>query len=177
MAEFFLIDSRGYRHSLFVTEKSYDIATNTSVIEYIYQLQSGSNNGFKQYGIAWEVWINGNRVAYHAKKSGEYTCLKGENILSFVSGTVTIEHSADGSKSIECYAKSYDIDHSMSPRYTPDNDIQPSGTLKLTDIPRGFVWIDNGSSFERYQCYIDNGFSWDLYIPYIDNGSSWDMYS
>lgn len=38
----------------------------------------------------------------------------------------------------------------------------------------GVVWIDNGSSFEAYQCYIDNGTSWDLCVPYIDNGSSWD---
>lgn len=40
----------------------------------------------------------------------------------------------------------------------------------------GVVYIDNGSSWDAYQCYIDNGSSWDLYIPYIDNGSSWDIY-
>lgn len=40
----------------------------------------------------------------------------------------------------------------------------------------GVVYIDNGSSWDAYQCYIDNGSSWDLYIPYIDNGSSWSVY-
>lgn len=40
----------------------------------------------------------------------------------------------------------------------------------------GVVYIDNGSSWDLYQCYIDNGSGWDLYIPYIDNGSSWDIY-
>lgn len=39
----------------------------------------------------------------------------------------------------------------------------------------GIVYIDNGTSFESYQCYIDNGTSWDQYIPYIDNGTSWDI--
>lgn len=40
----------------------------------------------------------------------------------------------------------------------------------------GIIYIDNGSTFEAYQCYIDNGTSWDLYIPYIDNGSTWEVY-
>lgn len=40
----------------------------------------------------------------------------------------------------------------------------------------GVVYIDNGSSWDAYQCYIDNGSSWDLYIPYIDDGSSWSVY-
>lgn len=39
----------------------------------------------------------------------------------------------------------------------------------------GLVRIDNGSSYEAYQCYIDNGASWEAYMPYIDNGSSWDL--
>lgn len=38
------------------------------------------------------------------------------------------------------------------------------------------VYIDNGTSWDAYQCYIDNGTSWDLYAPYIDNGTSWDLY-
>ena len=39
-----------------------------------------------------------------------------------------------------------------------------------------YVYIDNGSSFDKYLIYIDNGTSWDLYAPYIDNGTSWDPY-
>lgn len=40
----------------------------------------------------------------------------------------------------------------------------------------GYIYIDNGSSFDKYEVYIDNGSSWDKYIPYIDNGSSWEQY-
>jgi uncharacterized repeat protein (TIGR02543 family) len=36
------------------------------------------------------------------------------------------------------------------------------------------VYIDNGTSFDKYLVYIDNGTSWDLYVPYTDNGSSWN---
>lgn len=48
-------------------------------------------------------------------------------------------------------------------------------TIKGTEFTAVF-YIDNGTSFDAYQCYIDNGTSWDLYTPYIDNGTSWDMY-
>lgn len=39
----------------------------------------------------------------------------------------------------------------------------------------GCVYIDNGSSWDEYQCYVDNGSGWDLCLPQIDNGSSWDL--
>ena len=54
-----------------------------------------------------------------------------------------------------------------------------SSTLPITIEGTEFTavfYIDNGTSFDAYQCYIDNGTSWDLYTPYIDNGTSWDMY-
>ena len=174
MAEFYVVDSKGYRHSLFVTEKSYDIESNTSVVEYTYQLKSGSNNGFSSYGIGWEVWINGTRVQSHAQKAGEYTCLKGGKILTFCTGTVTIEHDADGSKSVNCYALFKSMDGAS---YCPVVGTKPSGTFTLTNIPRGAMWIDDGTSLSRYQCFVDNGESWDLYMPHIDNGTSWDLYS
>jgi hypothetical protein len=174
MAEFKLVDSIGYTHKLTVTEKTQDIITNTTTIRWEYTLTSGSNNGFSKYGIGWEVYINGVQVAYHAKVSGEYTCLKGGNILTFGNGTVTIEHSADGSKSIDCYARAFNIDQSVN--YTPDNDIKPSGTMTLTKINRGLVYIDNGTTLEPYLCYIDNGTTWVYYRPYIDNGTDFIEY-
>ena len=38
----------------------------------------------------------------------------------------------------------------------------------------GYIYIDNGSGWDKYQVYIDNGSSWDLYVPFVDNGSGWD---
>ena len=37
----------------------------------------------------------------------------------------------------------------------------------------GIIYIDTGSSLERFLIYIDNGSSWDQYVPYVDNGSGW----
>lgn len=56
------------------------------------------------------------------------------------------------------------------------NLTQSQQAVITTNGSGGVVHIDNGSSWDAYQCYIDNGSSWDLYIPYIDNGSSWDVY-
>lgn len=41
----------------------------------------------------------------------------------------------------------------------------------------GIIYIDNGTTFEKYMVFVDNGTSWDQYIPYIDNGTGWDQYS
>lgn len=51
------------------------------------------------------------------------------------------------------------------------------GELSSVDITyiNGLIYIDNGTTFESYQCYVDNGTSWDMCIPYIDNGTSWDI--
>ena len=174
MATFSKTDSIGYTHKLVVTEKSQDIVANTTTLHWVYTLTSGSNNGFAQYGIAWEVYINGQRVAYHAKVSAEYTCRKGGNVLTFGSGDVVVQHGEDGQKTVECYARAFDIDQSVV--YTPDNNITPSGSMTLTRINRGIVYIDDGTEMTMYQCYIDNGTSWDHAIPYIDNGTIWEQY-
>lgn len=55
-----------------------------------------------------------------------------------------------------------------------------SGTSTVAITPYnagGYVYIDNGSSWDKYEVYIDNGTSWDKYQVYIDNGSSWDLYA
>lgn len=39
----------------------------------------------------------------------------------------------------------------------------------------GVVYIDNGTTIEKYQVYIDNGSSWEQYVPYIDDGTAWNM--
>lgn len=58
--------------------------------------------------------------------------------------------------------------------YSKDSTTSP---VTVTGVEvQGYVYIDNGTGWDAYQCYIDNGTSWDLYIPYIDNGTSWDMY-
>lgn len=59
-----------------------------------------------------------------------------------------------------------------SGKYCYPGDMTLYAQWKLSAV----IYIDNGSSWDAYQCYIDNGSSWELYTPYIDNGSSWDAY-
>lgn len=64
-------------------------------------------------------------------------------------------------------------DNVMRIRWYPNTD--GSGFYATYEELKGCIYIDNGSSFDAYECYINNGSSWDLYVPYIDNGSGWDI--
>lgn len=55
-------------------------------------------------------------------------------------------------------------------------------TIIVVTKQMGLVYIDTGSSLEKYQVYIYNGSEWELYIPYllssIDSGvPKWDLCS
>ena len=54
-----------------------------------------------------------------------------------------------------------------------------TGTATVTTTTRilGIIYIDNGTTFEKYMVFIDNGTGWDQYIPYIDNGTKFVQYS
>lgn len=54
-----------------------------------------------------------------------------------------------------------------------------TGTATVTTTTRilGIIYIDNGTTFEKYMVFVDNGTSWDQYIPYIDNGTKFVQYS
>ena len=67
------------------------------------------------------------------------------------------------------------VSYSFYTGYT--GTISGTGTMTLTDIARGLIYIGNGSSFDAYEVYIGNGTSWDKYIPYIGNGTDWDVCS
>lgn len=41
----------------------------------------------------------------------------------------------------------------------------------------GAVYIDNGTTVEKYLVFIDTGTGWLQYVPYIDDGSKWQMCS
>ncbi len=49
----------------------------------------------------------------------------------------------------------------------------PNITLYAIWEPLGYIYIDNGTTYEKYQIFIDNGTTWEQYIPYIDSGTSW----
>lgn len=112
------------------------------------------------------VTIDGTRYSQSVDLNPNQSTSGSQTVFS---KTVTIQHATSGA------AKDVPISASM---YVHSSlTVTGSKTVTVSAVPRGLVYIDNGSSWEPYQVYIDNGSSWDLYLPYIDNGSSWDLYS
>lgn len=162
--------SNGYTLVLELTENSTSLANNTSSVSWALKLKSGAYNSFSSYAIGWEIVLNGEQVSYLDRDGAPRLSLTYNSSLTLASGTSTIKHNNYGSLRMSAKA-SIDM---ASVSYTP-GPLSLSGSMDLTKINRGLVYIDNGSGLEAYQAFIDNGSSWDQYIPYIDNGSTWDM--
>ena len=156
----------GRYYTLSVTESSYDPITNTSVVSWTL---SASGDGGTWYDYYLYASVNGTAV-YNSAGSwsrGSFPAATGST-----SGTMTISHNADGTKSIPFYIEGYAYQYS-----TKSN----SGTLALTTIDRTAPTITQADISE-----IDvNGFkisatsnvncdSWDYSL---NNGSSWTNFS
>ena len=110
---------------LTVTESSTSTANNTSTLSYTLKMKkkSGYSASYNSNGIYYSVTINGTKVA--SGKAG-WTSITGGQTKTIKSGTVTVAHNADGTKSVACSAKV---------TTSPFNS-SCSGTLTLTTIPR-----------------------------------------
>lgn len=102
--------------------------------------------------------------------SGDIPNYNGSSTVTLNSGSLEIEHDANGAKEI---AMSFSVTDGSGASYTCGS-ASASDTMALTTITAGVVYIDNGAGFDAYEVYIDNGTSWDKYAAYIDNGTSWD---
>ena len=124
--------SRGFTFSLVMNE-TIDIETNTSSIAWTLQLslKSGSGWSFYDFGVGWSAYINGVRVAYHDRYSSDRYTLTAGNTWTMASGTTTVTHDTDGTKTISCSAS---MDMATSP--SGAGPLSCSGTWVLTTIPR-----------------------------------------
>lgn len=123
--------SRGYTLKLEMTE-TVNQAANTSTIAYSLKLYSGSGSGdhsFSGYRTGWKIVINGVTVEDQAQTVSE--TLGHNSNITLVSGTTTVAHEEDGSKTIACSANMYQAlgDHGAG-------NMSLSGSWTLTDIPR-----------------------------------------
>lgn len=57
--------------------------------------------------------------------------------------------------------------------HTVTSNVTVIATAKML----GAVYIDNGTTVEKYLVFIDTGTGWLQYVPYIDDGSKWQMCS
>lgn len=148
------------QYMVVVLESAANDDNKTSVISWT--LKAGpcsyASNSVKFNNIS--LAINGD-VVY----SGSKTCTANTVIAT---GTVTVEHNADGSKTVDVSAS--------ATIYSAAGQSDFTGTFTLDKLATamGLIYIDDGKTVAPYQCYIDNGSSWDLYFPYLDNGSEWE---
>lgn len=161
--------SNGFTLKLKLTENSVSTASNDSDVDWELILTSGVWN-FSTYHVGWDVRLAGKQVSYCSKENSPQISLAKNSSVTIAKGKATVAHNADGSLDMTATA-STDM---ASASYTP-GPMSLSGSMKLTKINRGLLYIDNGSKLEAYQVFIDNGSSWEQYVPYIDNGSGWDM--
>lgn len=138
---------------LTLTEGAYSVANNTSPVNYTLSLIANTSYNFWGYSIGYSVTLDGVTVASQAK-TGSYT-LNGYSSLSLCSGTATISHNSDGTKTLPL---SFSI-QMTSADHTPGN-LSKSDSMSLTTIPRA-------STIDSLTCstsYLDGTFTY-KYTP------------
>lgn len=121
---------------LTVTEKSYDVNSNSSVVAWdlkLYRPYSITSSAAKSYSVV----INGATVS-----SGS-TTIGGSGTKTIASGTKTITHNSDGKKTISF---SFSLEFAITWSGTYIGTGSASGSLALTNIPRVSTFTVNKTS-------------------------------
>ena len=159
--------NHGYTLKLTVNEDSYSVNDNTSTISYSLVLYSTTKR-YSDYTTAYSVTIDGEKVVDVSNKK---TSLYATNSsFTVASGTKTVTHNADGTKSFSVAFGFSTANDSYAP-----GSLSGSGTVTLTAIPRKsrlsgdrYLTIGKSTTFkiQRYS----NSFTHTL--TYVPNGNS-----
>lgn len=120
---------RQYGLQLRCTEDSTSIPNNTSTISWSLVLTSG-NYSFGDFWIGWTVKL-GDKTVSHADDNYKAISISSNSSLVIASGTDTVTHNNDGTKTINIYGYL-----SISSAYPGPGDMTCSGDWALTTIPR-----------------------------------------
>lgn len=118
-----------HKFTLTVTENSTSTANNTSSISFSFVLSSlGGGWNWEQWGanITYTVNVNG------TKYTGSIANYDGSSNVTLKSGTLSVAHNTDGTKSI---SYSFSVTDTSGQSYTCGN-ASASGSMALTTIPR-----------------------------------------
>ena len=154
-----------YSLLLDVSEKSYSIENNTSQIEWWVGIRS--NTAYhNHYGLSETYVVNINGTVVH---NAVHTPTVNSGATVWVaSGTTTVSHNADGSKSISVSASFNNADRGT---YSPTTG-SCSGSLKLTTIPRATTpsidkpSLDCGSAIKISGKSASSNFSHKVYVTW-----------
>lgn len=128
----FSVSKNTFTLKLTITENSTSVSGNNSSVSYKLELISTTKD-FYNYGVGASVYVDGRLVASRNRgDSSSRVNLPTGSSVTLLSGTTTVNHNNDGSKSISL---SYSIDMAEV-SYTP-GPMSGSGSMTLTVIPRG----------------------------------------
>ena len=117
-----------HSYTLTLTEKETSVVNNTSTISYSFDLADDSNWFWNTWGnyITYSISANGSKIT-----SGSIPDHMTKN-QTIASGTFTVTHNADGTKSIPF---SFSVTDNAKQTYTSGN-ASASGTMTLSAIPK-----------------------------------------
>lgn len=150
---------RGYKLRLDVSESSYSVDNNTSTVSWTLYIVNGGSR-FAGASFQYTVTINGSKRADYSGYDVDTRDVDYGQPHKLASGTYTVGHNNDGTKTIACSATC-----SGGGGYGPGNG-SCGGNLTLTTIPRAAVI----SSFSGTD--IDNDFS----VGYTKYVNDWTYY-
>ncbi|MGL4754261.1 MAG: DUF859 family phage minor structural protein, partial [Aeromonadaceae bacterium] len=127
MATFTSTPNKEYYVRLIVNQTSQNIANNTSTVSWELWVGNGVNT-MQHNGQQLSASINGKTV--HSATQ-QITLLSKNMTVKIASGTETIQHNADGTKTIACSGQWI-----PTGAYAPSATLTASGNLQLTTIPR-----------------------------------------
>lgn len=130
-----------YTLELTVVEDSTNTTANTSSVSYTLKLKSGGYD-FAQYGVGASVSLNGAQVAYRDRYSAPQLSLGTYSSITLLSGTTTIAHNSDGTKTIAVAAT---LDMAKA-SYTPGPMSISGQSITLTTIPRATAPVVSGAA-------------------------------
>lgn len=91
--------AKNYTLRLEVNETSYSVGNNTSEVSWSLSLTSKNNYSFSSWSFPVVVNVDG-----EVYNSNEYRSMSANSTLLIASGTKTINHNPNGSKTIDCSA-------------------------------------------------------------------------
>ena len=130
-----------YTLELTVVEDSTNTTANTSAVSYTLKLKSGGYD-FAQYGVGASVSLNGTQVAYRDRDSEPRLSIGTYSSITLLSGTTTIAHNSDGTKTI-AVAATLDMAKAY---YTPGPMSISGQSMTLTTIPRATAPVVSGAA-------------------------------
>lgn len=122
--------SNTFTLELTLTENSTSVSGNSSSVSYTLKLKSTTKD-FYQYRVGASVSLDGKTVATRDRYTASQIGIGTYSSVTLLSGTATVGHGADGTKTMSL---AYSLDMA-SASYTP-GPVSGSGTMALTSIPR-----------------------------------------